>query len=373
MRKAYSQELDLLAWFAEELRRDLGKGWRVAISPRQTSSPGMGGGRAKIRAPDGTEARLWIAAEPRPTPGTPARVAQFFEEAGAGDGDCEVALVLAPYLSPRLRAGCRRLGLAYADRTGAWSLRLTRPSIRWERAGARKNPEPEGRGIASLRGTSTARVLRALIDYEPPFSLTELGEMARVTIPTAYKVVTLLGEEGLVEREPRGEVLRVDWRGLIERWAGEYRLERQNTVRRFLAPRGAQQAWDKLKSVEPEAECRSTDRWAVTGAWAARTQVDLLAAPRFVVYATQTTRLERVLELRQSAEPESNVAVLLPRDVRIFEEASRRDGVWCAPWSQVAIDLLGGRDREPSAGENLLNWMEVNEPRWRARRKGAGS
>ncbi len=58
-------------------------------------------------------------------------------------------------------------------------------------------------------------------------------------------------------------------------------------------------------------------------------------------------------------------SVLLPRDERLFTESRREDRLGYAPWSQTAVDLLGGTEREPSAGENLLNWMEANEAAWR--------
>ncbi len=366
MGKTSLEENNLVAWLADEIRLRLGAGWDVDLLPWK---PGpIGADRlAEIGAPDGTRATLLIDVQLQPTSATAMRTAQSYERAAAARPGVSRAMLVAPYLGLRVREECRRLGVAYADRTGALFLKIARPSIDWDRPGATKNPAPEARGLASLHGRSTARVLRTLVDRRPPFSLGDLARRARVGSPTAYKVLALLEGEGVVERGPRGAVLAVDWKGLLLRWAQDYRLEKQNVARAYLAPRGVQQVVRRLRA-EAAGAAGAGLRWAVTGAWAARSEFDSLAAARLLVYADQPGRLVELLDLRPLSGPGSNVTVLTPQDERLFEECVPRDGLWYAPWSQVAIDMLGGSDREPSAGENLLAWMEINEDRWRPAR-----
>jgi len=49
----------------------------------------------------------------------------------------------------------------------------------------------------------------------------------------------------------------------------------------------------------------------------------------------------------------------------VFDRSSTLDGVVYAAPSQVAVDLLTGPGRNPSEGQELLEWMKSNEPAWR--------
>lgn len=377
-----TQENELLAWLTNAMRSRLGEGWLVSqvLEPDAWFGREAAGGLREARrrepdatlsitAPDGQRVVLLVEAKQRAGPRAAEEAASL---AGGSPPQTQeaVPMLVAPYLSPRVREACKERGVAYADQTGAWRLRTMRPSIDWEVGGASKNPAPESRGLSSLLGTSTARVLRALVGTFPPYTLTQLAATARVTPATAYKVVTLLAGEGIVTRERRGEIDNVDWQGLLQRWAQEYRFERQNSVTPCLAARGPQSVLAKLRG-QVATSTIAGSRWALTGAWAARSEFDSLADARLVIYAEQPARLQELLDLKPWKGPGSNAAVVVPRDSRLFEEAVERDGVRCVPWSQIAVDLLGGRDRDPSAGENLLSWMSVNESRWRTRPGGA--
>jgi len=75
---------------------------------------------------------------------------------------------------------------------------------------------------------------------------------------------------------------------------------------------------------------------------------------RLLIYIDHPSVFEQAVGLGSRRGPESNVVLLVPRDEHIFAESVRDDGLWYAPWSQTAVDLLGGTDREPSAGVNLV-------------------
>jgi hypothetical protein len=385
MGKTALQESYLLAWLEAAFRSRLGEAWRVSLAAgeptrrarerAQPSEVAEGGARWRtpdailtLRAPDGQRVVLLVQATSKASLGAAEQAARL-QRGVAAEAQETARLLVAPYIGPRVREACRARGVAYADQTGAWRLRTQRPAIDWEVGGAEKNPTPERRGIASLLGPSTARVLRTLVDSLPPYTLTELAATARVTPATAYKVVTLLEGEGLVAREARGSVTEIDWQGLLQRWAQEYKFEKQNRVVACLAARGPQAVLAQLKE-EKSAATEPGTRWALTGAWATRSEFDSLAGARLVIYTEQPTRLQELLGLKPWKGAGSNAAVVVPRDPLMLDEAVERDGLTCAPWSQIAIDLLGGRDRDPSVGENLLSWMSLNEPRWRTGRIG---
>lgn len=353
----------LVEWLTEALRGRLGPGWRVVVKDREST--------AIVAAPDGGRATIAIEARTTPTTRTVTEVADRASRLRVDGARRPTPFLVAPYIGPRVRAACRTRGVGYADQSGAWSLRLDRPAIDWDLPGADENPVPPPRGIRTLRGVSTARVLRALVERRPPLSLGTLATIAGVTSATAYKVLVLLEREGVVEREPRGAVVAVDWRGVLERWARDHLVDRPGTAQRWLAPRGVETVLDALRGL-PRGAKGKVPRVAVTGAWAARAEFDTLVGARLVAYTDRPAALAARLELRPMPGPGSNVTLIVPRDLRLLEAPLRLGGLPCAPWSQIAVDLLGGTDREPAAGENLLGWMEVNEARWRSAVGGVG-
>ena len=62
----------------------------------------------------------------------------------------------------------------------------------------------------------------------------------------------------------------------------------------------------------------------------------------------------------------ANVILAEPKYGVIFSGTSLNDqgNVIVAP-AQAAVDLLTGPGRNPSEGEELISWMELNEPVWR--------
>lgn len=346
----------LFEWLTEALRSRLGPRWRVVVGEQAST--------AVVTSPDGGRATIAIEARTTPTTRTVVEVADRADRLRVGGASRPTPFLVAPYIGRRVRAACRARGVGYADQSGAWSLRLDRPAIDWDLPGADENPTPPPPGLRTLRGVSTARVLRELVGRRPPLSLRTLAALAGVTSATAYKVLVLLEREGLVEREPRGAVVAVDWRGVLERWARDHVVDSPVTAQRWLAPRGVEALLEPLRELPTSAKV-DTPRVAVTGAWAARADFDTLVGARLVAYTDRPTALAARLGLRPMQGPGSNVTLIVPRDPRLLDAPRRRDGLPCVPWSQIAIDLLGGTDREPAAGENLMAWMEVNEARWR--------
>jgi len=98
---------------------------------------------------------------------------------------------------------------------------------------------------------------------------------------------------------------------------------------------------------------------------AAERALRTLPEPRLLVYVSAPEEIRTLMQLRPSEPRAANVVLLLPRDDNVLIESWTENRLSYAPWSQVVVDLLTGRDREPSAGENLMNWMVDNEAQWR--------
>jgi hypothetical protein len=171
-------------------------------------------------------------------------------------------------------------------------------------------------------------------------------------------VITLLEEEALVERQPRGPITVVYWRRLLERWSQDAGFQR-SVPQSLLFPRGVEALVEALRSA-------SDLRYVLTGSLAAR-HYAAYAPPRFaMLYADDVDAVIERLGLRQ-VETGANVLIAADRDSVAFLRAREIEGTRVAAPSQVAVDLLTGPGRSPSEGTALLDWMESHESRWRAR------
>lgn len=89
----------------------------------------------------------------------------------------EVAvLVIAPWLSPRTREVLDGRGLSYLDLAGNVSIKLSQPAIFIRTEGEQRSPVPERRGRRGLSGPRATRLVRELVDFEPPRRANELAK-----------------------------------------------------------------------------------------------------------------------------------------------------------------------------------------------------
>jgi hypothetical protein len=200
-------------------------------------------------------------------------------------------------------------------------------------------------------------VVRALIDFAPPYSVPELAKRAGASIGAAYRVVDFLEEQQFVERERRGPITDVRWRPLLERWSRDYGFAQSNTVATFLEPRGLDVLASRLVD---EAELD----YALTGSLAAMRMAAYAPARLAMLYVRDIAAAAAQLEIRPTTTG-ANVALASGEYDVVFERTELVDGLRLAAASQVAVDLLSGPGRNPSEGGALLNWMEGKESAWR--------
>jgi DNA-binding Lrp family transcriptional regulator len=249
--------------------------------------------------------------------------------------------VAAGYLGERTRWLLAERGIGYADRTGNLRLASERPVLYLERSGARRDPSPDTRPIRTLRGSSSGRAVRALLDHAPPYGVRALAQRAGVSAATLSRVVELLEREAIAVRERA--------RGPVTALVGS------NRTATYLDPRGGFAA-SRLRG--------SSARYAVTGS-AAAAVVAPVAVPRLT--AVYVPSIEAAAEgwSLQRAETGGNVLLVEPCDGVVFERTTRRDGVTHAALGQVAIDLMTGPGRGPAEADALIAWMAAHEGEWR--------
>lgn len=332
------------------------RGWMFSFDDEVSTAEGkVVDAKLEIRSPDGSWGVLNIefknTVEPKLVPAIKAQL----ERSAFG-----AYLVAAPFLSPRTRELLAQADLSYVDLTGNTRIALSQPALFIEIQGETKNPRRESKSMASLKGPAAGRVVRALCDFQPPYNTTEFAKKSGVSPATMSRALTLLSNEALITTATKKRdrmITSVAFADLIRRWAQDYSALKSNSVTNLIAPRGLPWLRKELSA--------TTAEYSVTGSLAARIPTSVAPARLAMIYTVDPTGLADKLGLRP-AEVGANVLLLEPFDSVVFERTAVRDGLICAAFSQVAVDLLTSPGRGPAEAEELLRWMKENEDDWRS-------
>ena len=277
-------------------------------------------------------------------------------------------VIVAPYLSPPVRARLQEADLSYVDATGNMRIELTRPGLFLADRGADTDPwRGPGRPRGTLKGEPAARVVRTLVDFDRSWRMRELVETSGASTGAAYRVVEYLEREGWVERNSAREVRALDWPKLLRAWSADYGFARDSRTTRWIAPRGLPGLLSRMAAQRTSESSDTVGPYALTGTLAATEWAPYAPATLAMVYVTNAETAARTWGL-QPAEAGANVILAEPPYGVMLERASTNEaGVQVAAPSQVVVDLLTGPGRSPSEAEKLLTWMEQNESRWRIR------
>ena len=362
----YSETL-LLGEVAAELRRRLPPDWSLERLG-QDLSVGPSGSRVDaalaLTDPRGETATIVVEAKGQPLEARAVN-SLLYQSQRLLDDSIEVSgpegsrcfMVISPFLGPSAKERLADAGISYADATGNMRFITSRPAAFIETEGAVRNPWRENVQLRSLQGRRSARVVRAFLDYRPPYGTRELATLSGNAPASISRVTELLERDAIIERAgPRGAIVSVDWKRLLHRWAVDYDFSAANRMISCLEPRGLPRLFDKLRESE--------FRYAVTGSFAGNRYAPL-AEPRLAtVYVADLGDAMNRLGLRP-ADTGGNVLIGQPFDPVVFERTERDDGITYARVTQVAVDLMTGPGRGPAEAEGLIEWMEVNEEAWR--------
>jgi hypothetical protein len=173
-------------------------------------------------------------------------------------------LYLADYVAPPLREQFAQAGVSYADATGWVRVVAGSAMLLITAQGAAKAPKADrpSTTIGRLDGRAAGRIMRALMETDPPLGVRELGARVGVSAGTVSKTLPTLMAHDAVQRDGRGRIDGIDRRQVLARWTADYQVLRSNgTPTWHVAPRGAAGAVEALDK---------TTGVAVTGAWAGR-------------------------------------------------------------------------------------------------------
>ena len=368
IRNSLISETELLEVTCQVLRNRLPPGWNLTTQGGEFpgSSNRFNTDAALILSdPQGITANILVEAKSRPLEANQvspladrwARQLLLQSSEPWGPGSNSVPMVVAPFLGPSARERLAEAGISYADATGNIRLVASRPGVFIEASGATRNPWRENRPLNSLRGGRSGRVVRAFLDYCPPFGTRELASLTENAPASVSRVADLLEREAILRREhPRGPVASVDWERLLRRWAIDYDFGKANRLTPCIAPRGAAELFERL---------RNTDfPYAVTGSFAA-VQYAPVAEPRLVTIYTANARDAMAQLGLRPADAGANVLIGEPFDPVVFDRTEKDEGITYARLTQVAIDLMTGPGRGPNEAEALIEWMRLKEGMWR--------
>lgn len=267
-------------------------------------------------------------------------------------------LLLARYISEPAQAELKKLAISFADATGNIFISAPESGLLISNTGLQRDPwRKAGRPAATLTGVSTQLVIRALIDLPEPYPMSVLIRESGAARGSAYAAIDMLAAAGFIEREGKGQIMKVNWFALAEAWAAETDFFKANTTYSFIAPRGLDRLIEDLRVVDPALYvCTGT-----IGAAAYKSSAGLFTA---MIYSTNVSDLATKLGLRETGRG-ANVILARADSDGPFQRTTEFEGLRIAAPSQIYRDLMSGPGRNPEEAKNLLNWMVSNVELWR--------
>jgi len=307
MPRTRTSDRDILGRAIEQVTNAASRQLGAQVTLVVPSSAGRADAVVELTAPDATRATLIVEAKSSaPSSGDALAMIEQLSRYIAASGRPAKPVLAAGYLSPAVRELLAQRGVGYADVTGNVRVALDRPALFVRDVGASRDPwRGPGRPAGDLKGVPAARIVRALIDYRPPYGLPELARRSGASVGATYRLIEFLEREALVIRRaaPRGEdetrrrggsgdVVDVDWRRLLVRWGQEFRAKAP-PLRQYLEPRGMGALMDALRE-EPD------DTYVLTGSPAAARFGPSAPARLAVLYAEKPADLAERLSLRET-------------------------------------------------------------------------
>lgn len=267
-------------------------------------------------------------------------------------------VVAVPWISPRTRELLAERGTGFMDDTGNSLVEMARPGLIIRTTGAERDPDPQPTPGPNLRGPRAWALLRTIAEVTPPYGVQQLAEAVGVDTGYVSRILKVLSDELLIERQPRGPVTSVDWEGVLRQLATTYSLFGSNETSTWVASSGPGQFLDDLTS-------RRVSRWAVTGSFSTSAIAPVAAPEVAVIYTEDAERLAKVGRLLP-ATAGANVVLAVPYDEIVFTRTRTAAKIPYVSVAQAAMDALSGPGRMPAEGDAVLDWMRRYPTRWQA-------
>lgn len=351
-------ESELLAMASDFIRSFLPQGWALArdLQPMSDAAPRRRDAVIRITSPDGRNGELPVEVK---SILSPKDVSYLSDQPALWSAQSRELLFVARYLSPRTRKAIEDRSASYIDATGNARVSLDEPAFFLKTEGANSDPfRRRDRRTSSLKGRPAAHVVRALIDFYPPWKMRDLELASGTSLASISRSVEFLDREQLVTRNERGSIETVDWEELMLRWSEDYQLigRKGSKVERLVAVRGLPRFVEEVQ--------RLGSNYAISGSIAAQDLAPYADPEAVVVYVKDLLALKDETGVAE-ASSSANVIAIQPEDDLPFVRARLVGDTRVVAPSQACIDLLTGPGRNPSEGMELLRWLKENEEEWR--------
>lgn len=361
-----TRETDILTAALATLTERLPSDWKADI--KREAAAGRNGADAVVTITAPGSARATLYAEVKRSVVTrdlPAMVEQaqtYIDAAASPRREGAKPLLVARYLAAPLQQWLTERDIPYADAAGNIRVSLREPALFVRDVGAQRDPwRGPGRPKGNLTGASAARVVRALVDFRPPYTVPGLMRLGGTPSGTTYRAVDFIAEQDLLARADDGKITDVRWRALLERWSKDYSFSKLASGSTYLAPRGLPDLMRRLAGLTADDKA---GRYAVTGSLATPKWEAYAPAKNALIYADKPDELVAWADLRR-VDAGANVLIGRAADTAAFDRTQRLDGTVIVAPSQAAVDLLTAPGRGPEEGRALLDWMGKNEAYWR--------
>lgn len=273
------------------------------------------------------------------------------------DSGSGVPVLIAPFLSRRVREDLEAAGRSYWDATGNMWLFSKEPLILVRRDGAVKDPNPQiaqaPTRLRSLKGQAASEVIVGLLaNAGRAGSVRDFARQRGLPVATVSRVFALLRDENFLEPTGGGPIVVSDRLALARRWADDYSFAKTFRARRYYSILGPERAAERLR--------QSAIPYAVTGvqpaqAWLGDQGVAAaLPSTELWLYTSDIEQVEKVADLAPA--PRDGTILVAGADFLDREHPSKQsDGTpTVTPWRTVG-DLLSWHGRQAEIGEALAD------------------
>jgi hypothetical protein len=269
-------------------------------------------------------------------------------------GPQTIPLLIAPYLSPEVRALCSDQHVGYLDLEGNALLAFDTVYIARE---VPSRPAAEHRALRSLFKPRAAQILRLLLRLPGrAWRVTELAQEANVSLGHVSNVRQALIDRDWAKVDEKGLFLSQP-DALLDAWREAYEPPERERMRFYTALHG-----DRLDA----AVKRAFDGPRIHSAYASFSAAAWLApytrtaTRHFYADAVGLEKLQQTLDLSPAAKGE-NVEVRLLDDRGLFlDMIEPSPGVFCSSAVQTYLDIVQAGDRGQEAAQHLrlerLDW-----------------
>lgn len=259
-------------------------------------------------------------------------------------------VLVAPYISPKVRKMCQEADVGFLDLWGNCYLAFDHVFV--ERTG-KKVDVAERRELRSLFGTKSSRILRLLLrEPQRQWKVAELAKRADVSVGQVSNVRSALLSHEWAEVGPTSSGLRITKPGdVLDAWRAVYRKLRPQRSNYYTLLHGdaftaaARRAFDRDRGASAIFSSFSAAQWQAPFA--------RVPTQRFLATEEGEATLRNTLELQPIGKGE-NVVIERPKDDGVFDDrVETAPGIWCTSPVQTYLDLSVAGERGREAAEHL--------------------